>query len=349
MKNTNNSVKKHQSYWVLLLALLFCGSASAKVNHYVGASAQIGEWSLLPSQSDYSGSLGVAGGLGFQYELQAGRNISPVRFLFDVGVTASGGMTSYLNNSKDKTVKLERQMDLDGKPFDYVYDIRDRKDKYSNIALQIPLMVGIQYKRFYALAGVKVYANVLTKAHTTAIVSTHASYPYPEAKLPDLTGMQMYQFFDDQEMKSDVKTHLNLDIDASLEVGARLGEVHYDKGFDVPKSKLEYRLAAFIDYGLFDVHTKGTVADIATPDRYDINPASENYIYNTRTMLDNMTFNDVMSTNNFASMVRNMVVGVKFTVLFQLPEQQKCVLCKDAYRSSVRTYTGSRIGMNYEE
>ena len=67
MKNTNKTVKKHQTYWVLLLAMLFSGAVNAKVNNYVGAYANVGEWTLLPSQSNYGPSFGVAGGAGFLY------------------------------------------------------------------------------------------------------------------------------------------------------------------------------------------------------------------------------------------------------------------------------------------
>ena len=76
MKNTNYLVKKLQSYWVLFFALLFCGTIQAKVNHYVGGYGHVGEWSLFPSESDYTASFGVAGGLGFLYELQAGPTYS---------------------------------------------------------------------------------------------------------------------------------------------------------------------------------------------------------------------------------------------------------------------------------
>ena len=111
-----------------MLALLLCGAASAKVNHYVGGFAQVGEWSLIPSKSDYSGSFGVAGGLGFQYELQAGKTYSPARFLLDVGVGATGGLTAYIQSS-NRTETLFDQTGLNHQPFDYVYEIKDRKDK----------------------------------------------------------------------------------------------------------------------------------------------------------------------------------------------------------------------------
>ena len=340
-------MKKHQSYGILLLALLLCGNVSAKVSHYVGGFAQVGEWSLIPSKSDYSGSLGVAGGLGFQYELQAGKTYSPFRFLLDVGVGATGGMTAYIQSS-NRTETLFDQVGLNHRTFDYVYELKDRKDKYTNYAVHIPLMVGIQYRRFYALAGVKVYANIYTKSHSSATLTTYGvdKTIIGATGGHDLRDMPEYQFFTGEKVKSDVKTTLNLDIDASLEVGARLGMINYSVGYDVPKRRLEYRLAAFLDYGLLDVHTQGTKQALKLPARYEIDPLSPNYVYRTRSMVDGMEMNDIMSTLGFAKAVKNLVVGVKFTVLFQLPETKQCVLCRDAYVSSVRTRGG---GVKYEE
>ena len=348
MKNTNYSVKKLQSYGFLLVALLLCGSAQAKVDHYVGGYAQVGEWSLLPSKSDYAGSVGVAGGVGFLYELQAGKNYTPTRFLMDLGVGAMGGLTAYMQSS-DKLEKLEGQYDLMNAPFDYVYDIKDRKDKYTNIAVNVPLLFGFQYKHFYALAGVKLYANIYTKTKSTATLTTYGDYAEFGKMGIAPNVMPEYQFFDKEKINTGVKTNFNLDLDLSFEVGGRLGTVLSDVGYDVPKRKIEYRLAAFVDYGLLDIHTKGTVSPLKLPERYDTDPESPNYVYRTRTMVDNLELNDIMSTNGFASVVKNLVVGVKFTVLFQLPQPGQCVICRDNYRSSVRTYTGSRRGMKYEE
>ena len=350
MKNTNNSVKKYQSYGFLLLALLFCGSVSAKVNHYVGGYGQIGEWTLMPSSSNYGNSLGVAGGAGFVYELQAGPTYKPVRFLLDVGVGATYGMTAYIQSS-NSTAKLEDQTDLNGDKFDYIYEIQDRKDKYTNLAVQIPLMVGVQFKRFYALAGLKVYANMLTKTNSSAKLTTYGTY-WNEARtkhpFEDMTNMPEYQFFTDEPVKKSIGTTLNLDMDLSLEIGARLGVINYAVGYDVPKRKLEYRIGAFLDYGLLDVHTSGTKQALTMPDSYDVDRYSPNYVYNTRTMIDNVEMNDVMATEGFASKVQNLMVGVKFTVLFQMPEQKKCVMCDDNYKSTAAPRGGSR-GMKYEE
>jgi hypothetical protein len=342
LKNTNILVKKHQSYGILLLALLFSGTVSAKLNQFVGASAQFGEWSLMPSQSKYATSLGMAGGLGVHYELQANNGFHPEQFLFNIGLTVTGGKTTF--NRKSNYLVIHPSYDLQEDLFDYVYDVRDRTDGYTTMALQLPVMVGMQYGRFYFLGGLKLYANMMTRAYSTATLTTYGRY----MEWGEFRHMPEYQFFDDVPFKANIKTNLNIDLDASLEIGARLGIINYAEGFDVPKRTVEYRIAVFADYGLLDVHSdrKKNVFDV--PD-YDTNPASPTYIYNKRTMIDLLAMNDIMSTKGFARRVNNLVVGVKFTVLFQLPKRHDCVICHDGYHSTVRSNGGRRGGVKYEE
>ena len=350
MKNTNYSVKKYQTYGILLLALLFCGSVEAKVYHYVGGYGQLGEWSLMPKSSAYSSSLGAAGGLGISYEMQYVKGPTPFRVLANIGVGATFGTTAY-SKTTSATERMEKQTDLDGKPFEYIYDIRDRKDKYNNFAVHIPIMLGFQYRRLYVLAGVKVYANMWTQTKTTATLTTYGEYWDAAHKVKiydDFRSMPEYQFFTDEKLKKKTNTNLNLDADLCLEIGARLGVINYATGYDVPKRILEYRIGAFVDYGLFDVHTNGTKKTIVFPERYDVDATSPNYVHGTRTMIDNLQMNDVMATEGFAKKVQNLMIGVKFTVLFQMPQQQKCVMCADGYQSTANPARGSR-GMKYEE
>ena len=345
MKNTNYLVKKHQSYWVLFFAVLISGTLEAEVNHYVGGFANVGEWSLLPKESKYGASFGVAGGLGFAYELQAGSKYNPTRFLLDVGVGANYGWTSF-SQSAAAEARLLNQWDQD--PYasprmelDYVYEIQDRHDEYTDLALQIPLMLGVQYRKFYALVGVKVYPHVMTNTHSSAKLTTYGSSKY---FIDEFRDDAMLQFFTDLPIESSVKTSLKLDLDVSLEVGGRLNWVTDAVGFDVPKNKIEYRLAGFVDYGLLDVHYNLDGTPLGTPQTYTIDPSRK-----TNPMVDNLVMNDIMSTSGFASKVSNLLIGLKFTILFQLPKEGECVLCKDAYHSLVRSHGSSRRGMKYEE
>ena len=346
MKNTNNSVKKYQLYGILLLSLLLSCNVNAKVSHYVGGYALVGEWSMLPTGSKYGNSLGAAGGLGVLYELQSGSSFSSLRLLFDAGVGATYGQTSFKQQISEDEFKLKNQLDIDGQTFDYVYDIRNRKDQYTNVALQFPLMLGVQYKRLYALVGVRFYANMWTMRHSTATLTTYGEYwdaSHTEKLFEDFHNMPEHQFFDNEPLKKNQQTYFKPDADLSVEIGARLGVINYSVGYDVPKRKIEYRLGAFMDYGLFDLHTSGNSKGLTVPDRYNATEA-----YNTRTMIDKVEMNEVMRTKGFAKKVQNLMVGVKFTLLFQMPEQKKCVMCYDNYRSSA-TSGGSRRGMKYEE
>ena len=342
MKNTNNSVKKHQTYLVLLFALLFSGTMNAKVDNYMGGYLQGGEWTLLPQGSKYGPSYGAAGGLGFLYELQAGKKYSSTKFLFDIGVGAQGGLTSFMQSS-NMTAVLKNQQDLDGNIFNYVYEISDRHDQYVNVAVQVPLLLGFQHRRFYMLVGAKAGYNIYTKTHSTAVLSTYGQY----AEFDDFRNMPEYQFFDRKKMSTTQSSKLNMDVDVCFEIGARLGYLTNDIGYDVPQQKTEFRLAAFVDYGLFDIHVAGTNSLITMPGKYDTDPRSANYVYRGTSMIDQTQLNDILRTDNFAKSVNNLLIGIKFTVLFQLPKARECVTC--SYRSTIRSHGGSRRGVKYEE
>ena len=291
------------------------------------------------------------------YELQARSKYNPTRFLLNVGVGAFGGLTAFAQTN-EATAVLKDQYDLDGDQFDYVYDLRDRHDQYTDIALQVPLMVGVQYGKFYALIGAKVYSHFYTKSHSTGILSTYGKY----SEFDEFRDMPEYQFFTNIALpragQKDPKTSLKLDIDASIEIGGRLGVISDGTGFDVPKRTVECRLAGFVDYGLMDIHYSldkpqlgafdNTGAVVPLEGNLGYNDATTAPVYNTESMINNLVLTDIMSTSGFASKVNNLFVGLKFTILFQLPEPQKCVMCTDGYVSSASS-GGSRRGMKYEE
>ena len=349
-------MKKHQSYWVLLLVVLFSTTMQTKVYNYFGGYFQAGEWTLLPKESTYGPSFGGVGGLGFVYEMQAGGAYSPTRFLLHVGVGAQGGATYFMQGSSTTAV-LENQLDLDGDmTFNYVYEVNDRHDQYTNVALQVPLMIGVQSGKFYMLAGAKVDANMWTLSRSSALLTTYGEYNQFDA----FRSMPEYQFFDDLPINSSVRTTLKLGINLSVEMGGRLGLVTNAIGYDVPKRKIEYRLAGFVDYGLMDIHYQREQLALGTynPANHDqilpiegnlsYNSGSTVPVYGTTSMVDNLVMNDIMSTTGFAASVNNLVVGLKFTVLFQLPEAGQCVICRDAYRSSAKSNHGGR-GVQHEE
>ena len=352
MKNTNYSVKKHLTYVVLLLALMCSGAANARVDHYIGGYLQAGEWTLLPLKSQYGPSIGGAGGLGFQYELMAGNTYSPLRFLADVGFGANGGWTSFMQGAGVDTVPmLLPQTDLQGRSFKYVYEVCDRHDQYMNVAVQVPLMIGMQYRRFYVLAGVKIYANILTLNQSNARINTYGQYNdiVGETGIGDLRNLPDLQFFTNESKSSSDRSGMSVDVNGTIEIGGRLGPYVEAVGFDVPKTKFECRLAAFADFGITNFRERGTRAlSLETPQLYDTNMESDNYVYGGRNLIEDVNMYDLMSTSGFAEAVKNAMIGIKLTMLFELPQPGTCVICRDAYRSSARLGRSGR-GVKYEE
>ena len=361
MKNTNYLVKKHQSYLVLLFALLVSVSiqagSKAQIQHYIGAFANGGEWTMLPDSSAYDGSLGGIGGAGALYELRVGSAGSKAQFLLNVGLGVAGGKTRFSQNGTylDSIPNQPDQEEAFGYPeggdeslylLDYFYKVKNRRDQYKTLALQIPIMIGVQYQRLYALAGAKAYVHLLPKNHyADALVTTYGRHHAIESFKFDDNRMQ---FFTDREIQNNNSNVLQMiDVDLSLELGYRFGVVTNATGFDVPKRNIEYRLALFADYGLMDIRSKKNAGKpLELPEAYTIDPTGE-----TNPMVDypNLTMRDIMSTDGFAkNAVNNLVVGVKFSVLFHIPEPGACVICRDAYKKLAPRRT-SRRGMQYEE
>ena len=317
MKNTNKIVKIVQRYLILSLLAVFSVAANAQIKNHIGLWGEVGEWSLLPQASQYPNSLGVAGGLGLMYDLQYKKHL-----IFDIGVGVNYGMTSF-NRSSSAADTLFNQVDLQGESFNYVYQINDRHDQYRNMMIQVPVMIGGQWGRFYGLVGVKAGLSLLTKSFSKANITTFGDYAF----FDDFKSMPEYQFFDNVPFEKSFDAKFRFNLDVSAEIGLRLGFLTDLRGFDVPKSKVQYRLGLFADYGLLDIHTADNRTALTLPSGYNTGETAP--VYGTRTMLDNITMNDVMTTSGFASAVHNLLVGVKFTVLFELPEPRQCVICRD--------------------
>lgn len=324
-------MKNVKTYAILALLSTFSMAMNAQVKNHVGVWVEAGEWSLLTRQSEYQSSIGVAGGVGFLYDLQY------KHLIFNVGIGANYGMTAF-NVNANQNQTIENQEDLQRDRFDYVYELRDRKDNYTNLMLQVPIMIGGQWGRFYCLAGVKAGLSFLTESHTRGTLTTYGVYE----KFDPFRNMPEYQFFEGLAVNKKVPVDFNFfNLDVCAEIGARLGYMTTARGYDIRQSTVQYRLGLFVDYGIFDLHKEGELPSLTVPNHYDAVAA-----YKTTTMVDGMTTNDVMSTSNFAKSVNNLLIGLKFTVLFELPEPKNCVICRDSNISSVRRRKG---GTKFDE
>ena len=327
MRNTNFVVKKARFFAISFLFLAFTSfvSARTKTLHYIDVWAELGENSLLTGgNTEVPNSLGVGGAVGASYELQHGH------LLFQAGLGIAPLYTVFKPETNDVT--LYDQTDYEGEAFNYVYGISDRKDSYLNMNLQVPIMIGAQVNRFYFLVGAKVGILMNLQAKSSASVTTTGVYDNYAGTFHD---MPEYYFVNDQSLSTSRTTNFGLDLALSGEIGLRLGNLGGETGFNRDRRTTRYRLGLFADYGLTNVYKSSNVEPLVTPSSYLTNG-------NINDMLNGVAMRDIASSNR-VDKLNNLFVGVRFTVLFQLPEPRHCVMCDTDRRFSPRySQTGGR-------
>lgn len=277
---------------------------------------------MLPAKSVLNPSLGGGGALSFHYEMEANH------FLFQTGAGASGGWTQFKVPEISHT--LYKQRDIQNELMNYIYQFSDRRDAYATINAQIPLLLGGNWNRFYFLAGAKLDISCATWTMQQSNLTTAAEYIDENGKpiFKDLmTGVPTQQYYGPKDKKvlaNNGRTTLNMGVDASVEIGVRMGYIRSANGFDVPTSHTQYRLAVFADYGILDCHKPQKNQLLEAPKTYT--PQIPN------SMTDGLKMNDILSTKDIATGVNNLLVGVKFTILFELVPAPKCVTCEKDIR-----------------
>ncbi|MBR1564174.1 MAG: hypothetical protein IJ650_02380 [Paludibacteraceae bacterium] len=302
-----------------LFSLLLCLSLSAQVKNYITLSGQIGEASYLYNIPDIDSKISGGAGLGLNvgYEMRYGA------FLLDVA--AGLNVTHSIVNVGAMNQVLENQVDDDpisgGDIFNYIYNQTGRKDSYTNLSLQVPVMIGAAAKHFYFLAGVKLDMSLLARASAKAVID--AELDYSPSGLDHTPVMPNHGSFNNYQVRQDpVKVEFKPQIMASAEIGYRFVETASGTGWDVPKEKNYWRLGLFFDYGLLNMNKPGDNENITLPKSYSADG------------MQDITINHIFSTKLAAdSRVNNMMIGLKATYLFQLPQKRACTVCRDAYRA----------------
>lgn len=306
-------MKKSFSTLLILLALSAGVSSQTRLSpdkhYFISTWGSVGYTTLLDNAN-----MGLKSGPGITPSLGVGFRLYYNRFICQLGVEAR---YAYIRmNVDDRNLSIP-MLDTELQQFEMLSDIYNCKDKYNTFDISLPILLGYEYRHFYFLTGVQLNVNAWGAAKSEAMLTTTGDY---EEFIGIFQDMPEHFFQANQSVLSDnYNLSWKLNAMAHLEVGARLGNIPLFKGADEKQSSIRYYLSAFADFNINNIHktvSQGEALCYKETDeglRYYILPA-------------------LVSDEMRNAAVRQLVVGVKFTMAFELPKRVPCVLCNDEFK-----------------
>ncbi len=191
--------------------------------------------------------------------------------------------------------------DTEGDPYTGKFYFSDNKDRYQLGYINIPVMLGLHFNKFYFMAGGKTGFNVYGKSKMDYGAISAGDYPQ---FIEDFENMPNH-FFDENKVKSSssVKTKINFALSAEAGISLRSAAEK--------KSNISYRLAVFCDYGLVNIRDNSYAEDLIL-DRGNGMPYQPglNSFIRTAELKDKH--------------LNTLFTGLKFTVVFNLGEKRGC-------------------------
>ncbi|MCQ2347752.1 MAG: hypothetical protein MJZ65_01020 [Paludibacteraceae bacterium] len=300
-------------------------SSDAGVHHSLGMWLN-GAYSAIvhdvPTVSSTPG--GYDAGLGFVYEMSyswfllqvgAGAHFQGVRYYQDDYSFTNSDLATAMWDYDSRWLtegKGGQLVDSYGLPIDVLtYQINDRRDVVRTFYLEVPVLFGGAYNGFYGLLGAKLNMALWGKIYMQQNVTSTAVYNQFNGVSHEMDNHGYRNLV--QIKQTGKKIDFRTDVLLSAELGY---EFRRDAG--------RYRLGAYVDYGLLNLAPSS-----------DVNPFYFDFDRK-------WNFDQFEMTHVFASALakdckmHNLFAGIKFTMLFSLPERDKCILCEQAKKSSRR-------------
>ncbi len=291
---------------------------NAELEHYLTLNGNLGFASLLNSIEGQPVSPGMDTELGIGY-----------RVFYNDFVFATNIALSYnLYSSSHRMVNTHIDMlDTEGDPFKMHVYVNNGKDLTHALNLNLPLLVGGEWGRFYFLVGPKFAYNVYGTVNTTADCTTSGVY---ERFYEDFYNMPNHQFRNEQQITTEETPKLkwNFNLMAHAEIGWSINTGYLQKKINNEPQKITWFASLYADYGLLNINT---VPNGAT-DLFYYKETNEGVKYYLTPLL--------LSSSASGAVFNNLNIGVKFTVLFQMPIAPKAFI----YEASKNTRDWKRGG-----
>ncbi|MBQ6776706.1 MAG: hypothetical protein IJP52_00100 [Paludibacteraceae bacterium] len=295
---------------ILCVLMTAIGSLSASKlfpdeYHFISLWGSAGYSTLLHNSSE------IKAGPGFAPSIGVGYRYYHTGFIMQLGVEGQYALWTNKLNTSSLTMNMR---DTEGDVFSMKASVNESKDRMHAINVNIPILFGYEYHRIYFLAGVGAGLNVWAQTSSHSSVTTMGDY---ERFIDPFVDMPNHGFTRGKSVDSkkyDVQMNLNLMLHA--EIGARVDRFYKEKGADVPKHKYRMYVAAFADYGILNVHKNKDYGQALS-----YNETSEGLqFYVVPAMVSSQLYN---------KRVTPLTIGVKFTVLFELPKPKVCLMCRE--------------------
>lgn len=286
---------------MFLLAYSVAGYAFTRLNaeteHYVTFNGNVGYSTLFNSIKDRSSSP------GFETELGAGYRIFHNDFLFATGLGVSYNL--FVSNQPIVNTNID-MLDTEGEPFKMHVYVANCQDLAHAVNLNVPLLIGGEWGRLYFLVGPKFAYTVYGVTSARADCTTSGIY---DRFYDDFFDMPNHQFETEREITNGglEKLKWNFNLMAHAEIGWCINRRYLDKKYNVQPEKVTWFVSLYADYGVLNISS--APADAENTFYYKQTDEGVKY-YVTPFLLSKPAYNEKF--NNFT-------IGVKFTVLLQLP------------------------------
>lgn len=271
-----------------------------ETHHFVALHGDLGYSALLHTIPGQRAAAGVNANMGIDYRFF--RN----NFILSVGAEGMYELNSNNLKAVDMTVPM---MDTEGDLFQMHVMMDKSRDRSHMVNLNIPLLIGGEWKRFYFLLGPKVSINMYGSTSSKAEYTTFGEY---DRYYDDFYEMPNHQFESGRKMSSSsIKMKWNFNILAHAEIGARIGHMYKHQMFRLNPDMIRMYVALYADFGVLNLHS-ASKTDVGTFGYRETDEGVQFYVQPL--MLSNLASGAVF---------RNLNVGVKFTVAFELKQNSK--------------------------
>ena len=268
-------------------------------------------------------SAGLNANLGVDYRLFHNN------FLFSIGVENMYDFNANLLDELDFVIPMR---DTEGDLFDMHVHVDKSRDLTHMLNLNIPLLVGGEWGRFYFMVGPKVSLNMYGSTSSKAQITTYGEY---DSYYDDFYDMPNHQFASGQYMGSAVMpVKWNFNIMAHLEMGGRIGHMFKYKQFRLNPDMVRMYLAAYADFGLLNLHTGNGGAPL-----FEYRETDQGVQFYCQPL--------VLSNRSDGATFRNLNVGIKFTVAFELPKKGKSFIYDYNKYDHIKIKRGGNQGIKF--